>query len=107
MLFIFPNCRMMIKVENNPWSVQKWEEFLYFCCPECDEKSQSKDHFITHALSIHPMAKICLETIESEIDLKENKKDNFQNSSEKLDVKSEYQSAGPLLVVKIRLARQE
>ena len=69
---------MMIKIENNPWSVRKWEEFLYFCCPECDEKSQSKDNFITHALSIHPMAKICLESIEPEIvDLKENNKYHY------------------------------
>ena len=49
---------------DNPWLVTKWEEFLYFCCPECDEKSQSKEDFVNHALSVHPMAKVCLETIE-------------------------------------------
>ena len=53
---------------NNPWSsVRKWEEFLYFCCPECNEKNQSKDIFIKHALSIHPMAQICFESIESDV----------------------------------------
>ena len=57
---------------NNPWSsVKKWEEFQYFCCPECNEKNQSKDVFIKHALSIHPMAKLCLQTIQPEVELKE------------------------------------
>ena len=56
---------------NNPWSsVKKWEDFLYFCCPECNEKNQSKGIFIKHVLSIHPMAKMCLESIESEVQLK-------------------------------------
>ena len=57
---------------NNPWSsVRKWEEFLYFCCPECNEKNQSKDVFKKHALSIHPMAKLCLQIIQPEVELKE------------------------------------
>ena len=43
--------------EINPWDVYNVEEFLYFCCPECDEKNQSKDMFINHALSQHPRAK--------------------------------------------------
>ena len=61
----------------NPWSsVRKWEEFLYFCCPECNEKNQSKDIFIKHALRIHPLAKMCLESIESEVQLKEMYKIN-------------------------------
>ena len=38
----------------NPWEVESLEDFLYFCCPECNEKSQSKDHFISHAWSTHP-----------------------------------------------------
>ena len=41
----------------NPWSVENLEEFLYFCCPECDEKNQSKDMFIKHALNHHPKSK--------------------------------------------------
>ena len=62
----------MKELTKNPWlSVREWEEFLYFCCPECNEKNQSKDIFIKHALSIHPMAQICFESIESDIQLKE------------------------------------
>ena len=40
----------MDDIEINPWDVGKVEDFLYFCCPECDEKNQSKDLFIQHAL---------------------------------------------------------
>ena len=62
---------------NNPWSsMKKWEDFLYFCCPECNEKNQSKGIFIKHVLGIHPMAKIILESIESEVQLKETYKIN-------------------------------
>ena len=63
---------MIVEKINNPWSsVRKWEEFLYFCCPECNEKNQSKDVFIKHALNIHPMAKLCLQSIKPEVELKE------------------------------------
>ena len=26
----------------NPWLVSNVEEFLYFCCPECEEREKSK-----------------------------------------------------------------
>ena len=67
-----------MKEENyNPWSsVRKWEEFLYFCCPECNEKSQSKETFIKHALSVHPMAQMCFESIEPDVQLKETNRIN-------------------------------
>ena len=29
-----------------PWEA---EDFLFFCCPECDEKSKKKEEFISHA----------------------------------------------------------
>ena len=45
---------LFTKTEENPWMVDKLEEFLYFCCPECDEKSQTKDSFLQHALFKHP-----------------------------------------------------
>ena len=41
----------------NPWNVDKLEKFLYFCCPECDLKDQSKVSFLQHALEKHPDAK--------------------------------------------------
>ena len=45
---------LFIKNEQNPWMVDQLEEFLYFCCPECDEKYQVKDLFLQHALFNHP-----------------------------------------------------
>ena len=51
-------------VRANPWIVKNLEEFLYYCCPECNDKNQSKDNFINHVLTFHPMAKEYLETIE-------------------------------------------
>ena len=47
-------------VVKNPWFVDDLEEFLYFCCPECDERNQSKEIFIQHALDQHPNYKECL-----------------------------------------------
>ena len=43
-----------LPILQNPWSVKDLEEFLYFCCPECDTKDQSKELFLKHALDKHP-----------------------------------------------------
>ena len=42
---------------ENPWFVEELEEFLYFCCPECDLKDQSRENFLEHALNQHPKSK--------------------------------------------------
>ena len=42
---------------SNPWSAGNLNHFLYFCCPECDEKNQSQDLFLQHALGEHPKAR--------------------------------------------------
>ena len=47
-------------MDANPWEVRQLEEFLYFCCPECDQKCQTKDSFLQHALGQHPKAEPCL-----------------------------------------------
>ena len=52
--------------EINPWAIHNVEDFLYFCCPECEEKNQSKDLFIKHAIDEHPKSKIYLQ-IKNEI----------------------------------------
>ena len=46
---------------ENPWDVGNLEEFLYFCCPECDLKDRSKTHFLQHALTEHPKSKECVQ----------------------------------------------
>ena len=38
---------------SNPWAVGHLEEFLYYCCPECDERNQSKALFVKHALGTY------------------------------------------------------
>lgn len=49
---------------TNPWAVESLEEFLYFCCPECNDKSQTKEIFISHAWSNHPKSKETLKTLQ-------------------------------------------
>ena len=39
---------------ENPWNVKNLDEFLYYWCPECDNKDQYKDLFVKHALETHP-----------------------------------------------------
>ena len=43
--------------KKNPWNVETLNEFLYYCCPECNEKDRSKDVFLEHALQEHPDSK--------------------------------------------------
>ena len=52
------------KNEENPWMVEELEEFLYYCCPECDVKLQVKNEFMKHAFSNHPM----VSTLRSQIE---------------------------------------
>jgi hypothetical protein len=45
------------KVDENPWNVQQLEDFLFFCCPECDNKSTTREIFIDHAVRQHPLVR--------------------------------------------------
>ena len=38
----------------SPWNVNKLEDFLHYCCPECEEKNQSRNDFIQHTQNQHP-----------------------------------------------------
>ena len=46
---------------ENPWYVNNIDEFLKYCCPECDENYKSKEPFVLHALEKHTNAKEALE----------------------------------------------
>ena len=35
------------------WNVESLEDFLYYICPECDNRNPSRDEFLHHALSKH------------------------------------------------------
>ena len=39
-----------------PWNVESLEDFLYYFCPECAERKHSRDDFLNHALSHHPLS---------------------------------------------------
>ena len=39
---------------ENPWNVKNLDEFLFYWCPECDQKDPSKVTFVQHALDNHP-----------------------------------------------------
>ena len=52
---------MTLEIKSNPWNVPL-EDFLYFCCPECDERNQSKELFVKHALEHHPDAEQSLKS---------------------------------------------
>ena len=40
---------------NNPWLVENFDEFLFYCCPECNYKCRLHNEFNSHALVSHPM----------------------------------------------------
>ena len=48
----------MDQVDNyenyNPWKVENFDDFLYYCCPECDFRHEIKTEFIAHAVDHHP-----------------------------------------------------
>ena len=59
---------MEVKVDpnnviSNPWNVDTLEEFLYYCCPECDLKSKDYTQFYDHAVHSHQKAKETLEPV--------------------------------------------
>ena len=47
----------------NPWAVNNLKDFLYYCCPECNEKEKSLESFLRHALNHHEKAKEILPNI--------------------------------------------
>ena len=53
-----------IKLEN-PWLVPTIDEFLFYCCPECDLKCRYSDDFLEHATKSHDLAKVSLQALNS------------------------------------------
>lgn len=42
---------------KSPWAVDNLDEYLFYCCPQCEHQSKSKPLFIDHAFKSHPEAK--------------------------------------------------
>ena len=55
---------------ENPWTGDL-DRYLFYNCPECDEKSENKDLFIGHAVTTHPNAKEILYEYETVMKLEE------------------------------------
>ena len=84
----------------DPWDIEKLEELLFYCCPECNEKEKSKEAFLDHATTKHPNAKERLEkffqdednkiTIKQE--LEQLKSEPFEDDDDEYDYYFDYQN---------------
>ena len=54
--FSFLFCRME-SVITNPWNVENLEVYLFYWCPECGDKNQTREVFLQHALEKHQNSK--------------------------------------------------
>ena len=71
---------------NDPWSADNLDEFLYYCCPECNVKNRTKEEFVTHALNHHPNAKDFLKKInqnQNQISVNDSQEINDQSEKQK------------------------
>ena len=48
----------------NLWSCQSLYDYLYFCCPECQQMCQIKQDFVNHAVNDHPVSLYFFKKIE-------------------------------------------
>ena len=87
--------KMEINGRLNPWAVSRIEEFLFFCCPECNERIQSRNKFIQHALKKHKKSRTYLAHI-SDIPPSSRKIMAEKNPKSKISVevdKAEFETA--------------
>jgi len=71
-----------IKYEYNPWEATSLYDFSYFCCPECDNKSQTKQDFVDHTANCHAWVRwfqMLSEQVSSLLTWNSRKMKNFQN----------------------------
>ena len=58
---------MLESLEFNPWNVTGLDDFLFYCCPECDKRTVTKSDFIEHALNNHPRFQTFIDSNKSEL----------------------------------------
>ena len=51
----------------NPWLVSSLDEYLFYCCPECDLKTRGYEVFFNHAIECHSKAKVLVEPMTDNI----------------------------------------
>ena len=64
----------MLQMSQNPWEVSNLECFLFYCCPECDYKSQNVTGFECHANEFHPKSVTCITKMKEIISSVQNHK---------------------------------
>ena len=51
----------------NPWTVTSLDDFLFYCCPECDDRSVTKSEFVQHAVKNHPRSQNIIDSLHSDL----------------------------------------
>ena len=55
-------------------------EFLFYCCPECNNRNISRDLFLEHAFEKHPEAKDNIERLKNKVETMEEELANIEES---------------------------
>ena len=76
---------------TSPWKVENLDEYLFYCCPECDHKTKTKSLFIDHACKVHEGAKECLVQVKIESDSLVINSENLQIKLEEAEEEYEYE----------------
>ena len=77
--------------KHSPWDVTSLDDFLFYCCPECDSKHVTKPKFILHAFKQHPEAKDYLGnlegcTVEDDVEVEEINQEELDSESQKPNI---------------------
>ena len=79
------------KVEPfNPWMVESIDQFLNYCCPECDTKQKTKSGFMIHAIDAHPNSRQFLPLFDYEEGKDQENVDIFDDELSDIEVKEDY-----------------
>ena len=82
----------------NPWTVTSLDDFLFYCCPECDIRSVTKSEFIQHAVNNHPRSQNIIDSLEDNQELpksvteSENNLTGLTNDVNSYDVSEEMET---------------
>ena len=63
----------------NPWNVSNLDDFLHYCCPECDVRHESRTLFINHAIDEHPKSRHFLSIFDLKQDNESFELDQFED----------------------------
>ena len=85
--FVFSG-KMDLDVSINPWIVSSFEEFHFYCCPECDIKTKEKGQLYEHAVQEHQLAKDTLIKRKVKIEAPEIAEESVKDQTEFADVES-------------------